>query len=160
MPRWMPPEQRFWAKVRRHEGGCWEWGGCLSDTGYGTFYAGRVYSTHRYSWELHFGPIPTGMCVLHRCDNRACVRPDHLWLGTKAENSRDMVAKGRERVPALRGSAHGEAKLTEDPLLQKHWRIQAKEILLQIIADPVGQALLGKRVNDRLQQLTIDEPKL
>jgi hypothetical protein len=50
---------------------------------------------HRMSWEMHFGPIPEGMLVLHHCDVRRCVRPDHLFLGTARDNTRDMIAKGR-----------------------------------------------------------------
>src|SRR5438552_17574643 len=112
MPRWEPAKDRFWRKVLKSDG-CWIWQGSRSDTGYGCFYDGHAFSAHRYSWELHFGAISDGECVLHRCDNRACVRPDHLWIGTKADNSRDMADKGREIVPVLQGESHGEHKLTE-----------------------------------------------
>lgn len=95
----------FWAKVNK-AGECWNWTACVTELGYGKFGAGTRgwVRAHRFSWELHNGPIPAGMSVLHRCDNPACVRPDHLFLGSIAENSRDMVAKGR----SSRGAAHGE----------------------------------------------------
>jgi hypothetical protein len=78
--------------------GCWGWSGATRN-GYGALGRGGhgkglVYA-HRLSWELANGPIPDGMCVLHRCDNPPCANPDHLWLGTKTDNNRDMVAKGR-----------------------------------------------------------------
>lgn len=104
--------QRFWSGVDK-SGDCWIWTRSTSDTGYGCFHDGRAYSTHRYSWILHNGPIPPGMCVLHRCDNRPCVRPDHLFLGTKRDNSIDMASKGRGLTPCLKGEAHGEARLTD-----------------------------------------------
>lgn len=90
--------ERFLARVAVSKAGCWVWTGCMSDTGYG--HTGllwpRKMSTHRASWILHSGQeIPAGLCVLHRCDNRACVRPDHLWLGTREDNHYDMVGKGR-----------------------------------------------------------------
>jgi hypothetical protein len=90
------PEQRFWPRVRKSTG-CWEWtGGRYKSGGYGQFKAsvGQV-RAHRFSWELHNGPIPDGMWVLHRCDNPPCVRPEHLYLGTVRENVRDMIERGR-----------------------------------------------------------------
>jgi hypothetical protein len=116
----MPPVDRFWTKVRKSPNGCWEWIGCFSDTGYGNFYAdGSLRLTHRYSWTLHVGAIPKGLCVLHRCDNRACVRPDHLFLGTKKDNTRDMFYKGRERnLGICKGEQHGNSKLTLEQVLR------------------------------------------
>jgi hypothetical protein len=92
------------------EDGCWEWTAGKSDAGYGQIKIdGRMKGAHRLSYELHCGPIPNGVQILHRCDNPGCVRPQHLFLGTHAENMADKAAKGRQ----TRGSTNGWAKLTE-----------------------------------------------
>jgi len=89
---------------------CWEWNGRRRATGYGVF-DGK--GAHRFSYTVHVGPIPDGLHVLHRCDNPPCVNPDHLWLGTQADNMRDMREKGRDnRTARSRGEAHHAAKLT------------------------------------------------
>src|SRR4051794_32506507 len=96
---------RFWSKVskRGHPKGCWEWtAGVFKSGGYGQFnmrVAGKrqPYRAHRISYELAHGPIPSDLCVLHECDNRVCVNPAHLFLGTRGDNCDDMHAKGRAR---------------------------------------------------------------
>lgn len=101
---------RFWEKVVKSEG-CWEWSGYCRE-GYGRISIGnQVFrSAHRVSWELHNGLIPDGLFVLHRCDNTRCVRPDHLFLGTKAENNHDRHLKGRSGSHA--GELNGRRKLS------------------------------------------------
>jgi hypothetical protein len=87
--------ERFWAYVQK-TASCWVWTGTQSDNGYGRIWGkGRHIKAHRFSWELHNGPIPEGMHVCHKCDTPACVNPEHLFLGTASDNMRDMVAKGR-----------------------------------------------------------------
>lgn len=98
---------RFWAKVDRRRGQCWTWLASVVQSGYGHIHSnGRLILAHRVSWELRHGPIPGGMQVLHRCDNRRCVNPDHLFLGTHQDNMDDMVLKDRhcrgERSPAAK----------------------------------------------------------
>lgn len=101
--------QRFESKFHRSEG-CWEWAAAIGGKGYGHFwFEGRPRPASQVSHILYVGPIHSGLFVLHRCDNRKCVRPDHLFLGTNQENVSDMVAKNRQ----AKGTALGTAKLTE-----------------------------------------------
>lgn len=91
---------RFWRHVIKSadSNGCWTWDGAKHQPfGYGMFGTTRrkTVGAHRFSYEVHFGPIPEGLQVCHRCDNPPCVRPDHLFLGTQADNIHDMIRKGR-----------------------------------------------------------------
>lgn len=97
-----PVDERFWSKVNKNtESGCWEWTSSRNKGGYGLFFTSLIYSkqrankAHRFSWTLVNGEIPDGMWVLHKCDNRKCVNPDHLFLGDRVANMVDCAAKGR-----------------------------------------------------------------
>jgi hypothetical protein len=110
------PEQRFWKKVSVQTEGCWGWLAGLDHYGYGVIcnFGTRVVKAHRVSWQLHFGSIPVGLFVCHHCDNRACVRPDHLFLGNNDDNMRDMRKKGRDS----HGEHHPNSKLTDHKVLE------------------------------------------
>jgi len=113
------PTARFWVKVRKRTTGkkCWEWTGATSkETGYGAFNdgKGRTVGAHVFSYRSIQGPIKKGLVVMHACDNRICVRPEHLSLGTPADNNADMANKGRARSAPKRGAEHYRSKLTAD----------------------------------------------
>lgn len=110
--------QRFWRKVSRRAGkdGCWPWTGARTWNGYGSFFQDRrLIRAHRKAWELTFGPIPDGRCVLHHCDVRLCCNPSHLFLGTLIDNINDMNAKGRGSTIGLRSDTG--RRLTEEQVL-------------------------------------------
>lgn len=130
-------EQRFIMRVAVHENGCWNWtGGISQPTNYGIFSwdAGYQMSAHRASWMLHHGMIPAGLKVLHKCDNRHCVSPTHLRLGTQQENIDEMHAKGRARKAV--GERASKAKLTAQQVIEIR-RLHAEEGL--------GCTRLGRR---------------
>lgn len=115
--------RRFWPKVRRsgpvpphatHLGECWEWTASIGSSGYGQLgtVGDRPERAHRIAYALAYGHVPEGFLVCHLCDNRRCVRPNHLFLGTHLDNVRDMDAKGRSRRPRAAGERNGSAKLT------------------------------------------------
>jgi hypothetical protein len=101
-----PVEERFWAKVKKDtESGCLEWTGTLNELGYGRFKInGKLILAHRFSYELHKGPIADGMYCLHSCDNRRCCNPNHLSVGSHLENYHDMLNKNRQHYKNILNS--------------------------------------------------------
>jgi hypothetical protein len=123
MPRRIiPVEERFWRMVdKKGDEECWEWTGALDSFGYGIIKdekprGGRLIKAHRLSHRIHFGDIPVGLYVLHKCDNRKCVNPNHFFLGTYQDNSDDMYKKGRN--VNLRGSKIGTSRFTESEIVE------------------------------------------
>ena len=130
----LTPKQRFWQKVI-YEESCWLWRGARRGDGYGAFQVGyRQIAAHRYSYELHHGAIPEDMVVMHVCDVPLCVNPEHLRLGTQADNQRDSALKGR-RHP---GSQNHQSKLTEEQVTEMRERYAAGGVTQKELAIDYG----------------------
>lgn len=112
-----PLEKRFWSKVQITDlFSCWTWVACRNKDGYGIMQINNKSTlAHRTAWELCNGPIPARTCVLHKCDNRSCINPSHLFLGSQQDNITDMMNKGRH--VASKGEHSGVSKLTEKDVL-------------------------------------------
>jgi hypothetical protein len=105
-------EEDFWKYANPVSNGCWLWSGPTMPNGYGRLNRRGDYRlAHRLSYEIHHGPIPTGGNILHKCDVKNCVRPDHLYVGTHVENARDILARGG--FNHRRGEQHPGAKLLD-----------------------------------------------
>lgn len=117
--------------------GCWEWQGYRGPSGYGVVRLpgrGKVVRAHRAAWVQANGPIPDGLVVCHRCDNRACCNPEHLFVDTQEANMADMVTKGR-----VRGERHGQARLTDAQVAD----IRRRYVPGQTAEHPGSSAALG-----------------
>ncbi len=114
-----PPFIRFHRMMKKDAGGCWLWTGRLGSSGYGQFKVfGEMMSAHRFAYTLYSGPIPDGLHILHSCDNKICVNPEHLRAGTRSENIKEAVERGQ--LPS--GKSHiwfgkrGESRTNAQPV--------------------------------------------
>lgn len=139
-------EERFYGKVDLC-GACWLWTGARNSTGYGSILKeGKTALAHRVSFEIHNGPIKDGMCILHHCDNPWCVNPEHLYEGTKADNARDMVERGRFQVK--HGVTNGAAKLSDEQVAEVRRVYAAGGMTQQAVAErfDITQSYVSKIV--------------
>lgn len=134
---------RFYSKVAFGLSDCWLWWGHIDALGYGRLVYPGESKAHRASWRIHCGAIPDGMKVLHRCDVRSCVNPNHLFLGTQEANVRDMIAKGRQRFPTPRhGEANPMSRLTARHVAEIRRRYAAGGITMAELASEYGVATM------------------
>jgi hypothetical protein len=151
-------EQKFWARVHRREPDqCWPYLGAIHRTGYGRFSvrgangSRRLLTAHRVSYALVNGDIPEGLLVCHTCDNRSCVNPNHLFLGTDADNARDRDKKGRLKYSVFPGETHHNAKLTNEDVMEIRERARSGELQsaiaerFRICSSQVSQIVNRKR---------------
>jgi hypothetical protein len=140
-------EERFWPKVNKQTlNGCWEWTAAKYPAGYGVIGFVKPASprpAHRVAWELVNGPIPEGLFVCHKCDNRACVNPDHLFLGTQKQNLADMAVKGRG-TKSNRGEGSARSKLTTEQIIE----------IRRLSAEGISRAELGRRFGMRATSIS------
>jgi hypothetical protein len=139
MAPFRPAPERFAEKYRVDaDTGCWVWTASFTRGGYGQFgFGGITRRAHRVSWVLHRGPIPDGLWVLHKCDNPPCVNPDHLFLGTCSDNSRDCVAKGRHkpfRTTGHKGEGNPNARLNEGVVRDIRSRVASGEKVSSVVS--------------------------
>lgn len=122
--------EKFYSHINpQNEDDCWNWQGCMGLSGYGAFcYQRRNIGAHRASYEIHYGPIPSGLVVMHTCDNTFCVNPKHLRLGTQADNARDCQRKCRN----ARGEKSGTTRLTNEDIFMirrlRHSKLTQRQI--------------------------------
>lgn len=158
--RRLTPALRFWAKVNKNGpapatqpslGPCWLWTGATTVWGYGKLTADKKWRmSHRWSYEMAHGPIPEGLAVCHRCDVPACVRPDHLFLGTLRDNTRDMYAKGRAALMGAEGMKNSHAKLTDKQVLAIRQRFDDGELIVALAVEHgLTRAAISNIVNGR-----------
>lgn len=140
----------FWENVGApNKRGCREWKKSLMKSGYGQVRRrGKTYTTHRFSYLLTHGVIPDGLCVLHKCDNRKCCNPDHLFLGTHQDNHDDMIAKGRKRWTPSLGSKQVAAKLREEDVIVIRDKLasgeRGKDVAAQFGVSPSAVSLIKR----------------
>ncbi len=156
-------EERFWEKVNiKGEDECWEWKAYINIGGYGTFNFENKVETlaHRVAYEITKGKIEKGKIVMHTCDNRLCVNPKHLRLGTHQDNMDDMVKKGRSFKRDMNGENNYNAKLTERDIREICLLYSSEKFTQQEIAEKIGvtQGNISLIVNNKNWKYVITSP--